>query len=372
MERSPSSPPPPEFRNTWLADLDAVPPPQPWLWQHYLKPGAVTLLTSPGKAGKTTLVSVLLNRLAAGGELAGLPVCAGKAVVVTEEDVVQWRLRKQQFGFGPHVCWICRPFRGRPRLDDWLALLDHVLELCRQHGMALVVFDPLAYFLPGSDSEAGSVLKALLPLQSLTSAGVAVLLPHHPRKNARPDGQWARGSSALTGFADILMEIDYYSKPTAPDRRRTVSAYSRFDDTPRCRVIELAASGIDYASLGDLDEPAFLGSWLRLQPILDSARQKLTRREIMQQWPAGQARPSGKTLWRWLEQAVARGLVQRDGDGLRYAPYRYWNQSLEKKWQEDPMLRQQKEDEDALKPLWDLMRGKPGLPTIDPNGSQPR
>src|SRR5690606_8737705 len=38
-----------------------------WIWQGYLARGATTLLTSQWKAGKTTLVSVLLARLARGG-----------------------------------------------------------------------------------------------------------------------------------------------------------------------------------------------------------------------------------------------------------------------------------------------------------------
>jgi hypothetical protein len=33
-----------------------------WLWHGYLLPGSVTLLTSVWKAGKTTLLSVLLAR----------------------------------------------------------------------------------------------------------------------------------------------------------------------------------------------------------------------------------------------------------------------------------------------------------------------
>jgi hypothetical protein len=34
-----------------------------WLWQGYLLPGAVTLLTSLWKSGKSTLLSVLLPHL---------------------------------------------------------------------------------------------------------------------------------------------------------------------------------------------------------------------------------------------------------------------------------------------------------------------
>src|SRR6202007_2157095 len=48
-------------------------PPPIWLWQGYLSPGKVTLLTSQWKSGKTTLVSLLLARMQQGGQLAGLP-----------------------------------------------------------------------------------------------------------------------------------------------------------------------------------------------------------------------------------------------------------------------------------------------------------
>ena len=46
----------------------------PWLWHGFLAPGNITLLTSQWKSGKTTLIAVLLSRLNAGGQLAGLPV----------------------------------------------------------------------------------------------------------------------------------------------------------------------------------------------------------------------------------------------------------------------------------------------------------
>ncbi|HMC66910.1 MAG TPA: AAA family ATPase, partial [Gemmataceae bacterium] len=48
----------------WADDLRRVgQTPLAWLWHGYLKPGAVTLLTSRWKSGKTTLLSVLLSRL---------------------------------------------------------------------------------------------------------------------------------------------------------------------------------------------------------------------------------------------------------------------------------------------------------------------
>jgi hypothetical protein len=50
-----------------------------WLWHGYLAAGNVTLLVGQWKAGKTTLLSVLLARLGAGGTLAGRAVRPGRA-----------------------------------------------------------------------------------------------------------------------------------------------------------------------------------------------------------------------------------------------------------------------------------------------------
>src|SRR5712692_8947723 len=69
----------------------AAPSGTSWLWHGYLAAGAVTLLTSQWKAGKTTLASILLSRMKNGGELAGLPVAPGRAVVLSEEAPEQWQ-----------------------------------------------------------------------------------------------------------------------------------------------------------------------------------------------------------------------------------------------------------------------------------------
>ena len=156
---------------------------QDWLWQGYLAPGNLTLLTSQWKAGKTTLLVILLDRLKQGGTLAGLPVRAGKAVVLSEESPALGSSRSDKFDFGGHVCWICRPFCGKPRPAQWLGLIDEVAALHRQHPFDLLALDPLASFLPGrSENSADAILDALLPLQRLTTQGVVVLLMHHPRK----------------------------------------------------------------------------------------------------------------------------------------------------------------------------------------------
>jgi len=192
-----------------------------WLWQGYLAPGCITLLTSQWKSGKTTLVSVFLSRLQAGGQLAGLPLAAGKAIVVSEEGKKQWRRRGRQLAFGRQVCLICRPFRGKPRPEQWLALLNRLAVLHERHGFNLVVFDTLASFLPGRDENtAGTIMTYLAPLLELAERNLSILLLHHPRKGENLAGQAARGSGALPAFVDIVLEMDWCGRFSLDDRRR--------------------------------------------------------------------------------------------------------------------------------------------------------
>ena len=94
-----------QFAPLWDEDLQqAAQVEEAWLWRGYLAPGGITLLTSQWKAGKTTLIALLLSRLRDGGELAGLPVRPARVAVVTEESPQQWYRRSQKLHFGGHVC----------------------------------------------------------------------------------------------------------------------------------------------------------------------------------------------------------------------------------------------------------------------------
>jgi hypothetical protein len=320
-----------------------------WLWHGYLAPGNVTLLTSQWKAGKTTLLAILLDRMRQGGELAGLPVRAGKAVVLSEESAALWTSRSEKFDFGTHVCWICRPFRGKPRPVQWLGLIDDLAALHREHPFDLLALDPLASFLPGrSENNADAVLDALLPLQRLTEQGVAVLAQHHPRKKAGPAGTAARGSGALSGHADILIEMHWQGEPSETDRRRRLYAWSRHEETPRQLIMELNAAGTDYTVLAESDV-----SYAQLPPpllaVLRGAWEKLMQRQILERWPADQPKPERTALWRWLEAGVRQKLIQREGKGSSSDPFCYWLVGQEEVWEADPAETERQRMAEAIK-----------------------
>src|SRR5262245_24136818 len=168
------------------------------IWHGYLAPGGISLLTGRPKLGKTTLVSVLLAKLAAGGDLAGRPVRAGRAVVVSEEDGSRWEERRERLGLGPNVGFLCRPFPRPATADDWRGLIDRMAAARRGSGLDLVVIDSLATFFPGrSENHARHVLEMVLPLRRLTDLGVGALIIHHPKMRPTTPGRAARGSTAL-------------------------------------------------------------------------------------------------------------------------------------------------------------------------------
>jgi hypothetical protein len=307
-------------------DLDQQPlPPPTWLWQGYLGPGKVTLLTSQWKSGKTTLVALLLARLQQGGQLAGLPVAQARAFVISEESAADWRPRFQHLGISDHVDLLCRPFTVQPNREQWLALVETAALMHDRRGSALVVIDSLAPFLPPhSENSAGALFECLTPLQRLTTAGMSVLLVHHPRKGKTVAGQSARGSGALPSFVDVIIEMGYYSQPDDLDRRRRLLAFSRHDETPRHLLLELQADGRDYLVLASGAEAALGESWPALVGVLATADCKMTRQEILDQWSGDAPRPEATTLWRWLSRAVAQGQVRQEGTGRPHDPFRYW------------------------------------------------
>jgi hypothetical protein len=334
------------------ADLQAAGPGErSWLWQGYLAAGGVTLLTSRWKAGKSTLISVLLARMKAGGMLAGLPLAAGRAVVVSEEDPSLWRDRGRVLAFGDHLRWICRPFLGKPREEEWLALLGQIGRLHDEAKVDLLVLDSLANLSPmRSENDAAEMLRTLLPLQGLTRRGICALISHHPRKGLIVPGQAARGSGALPGFVDLILEMLPVARRNPHDRRRRLRAYSRHAATPPNWVIEWTADGTDYVGLGPWAEPDFERGWPLLQGLLAGAERALTRREIQRRWPEPGMVPARQTLWRWLDRVVKEGRVLQDGLGSRADPYRYRLPGMVEKWQADFMDTFMKQLETGARP----------------------
>jgi hypothetical protein len=335
-DRTPAQPASPYLPLSYAELRSAGDAPRDWLWQGYLLPGAMTLLTSLWKSGKSTLLAVLLSRLKAGGVLAGLPVRAGRAVVVSEESPDIWWDRGRRLTLDGHVRWFCKPFQGKPTTQQWLDLLGEVGRLHDREPVDLLAIDPLAHLAAmRSENDSAEMIQAVAPLQRLTSRGVSVLLCHHPRKGPVVPGQAARGSGALSACVDVLVEMDAVSRRNPKDRRRRLRAYSRHAATPPQWVIEWSADGTDYLGLGPTAEADFGHGWPDLRAVLEQAEGPMTRRDILRAWPDTADAPARMTLWKWLRRAVQEGQVEQRGLGTRKEPHMYNLPGMVEKWQAD-------------------------------------
>jgi hypothetical protein len=309
-----------------------------WVWRGFLAPGEVTLLTSPWKAGKTTLLSIFLARLKCGGRLLGYPVTKGTAIVVSEEPRLPWRQRNRRLDFGRRVHLISQPFRGKPTFAQWEALIDRLEELTGDHGFGLVVLDTLGGLFPsGVEYNGDCMQRALASLRKLTDRGIAVWVLHHPPKGKLREGQIARGAGTLLAVVDISLEMHPVRNAGADDRRRWLRTISRHKETPRKLLMEWTKDDADYIVHNAAVDEEFQHGWRPLRIVLEDATTKLRREDILEQWPPDFIVPSKATLWRWLDRAVDDQLVLREGAGRCNSPYRYFLPEKLSQWLDDPL-----------------------------------
>jgi hypothetical protein len=139
----------------------------------------------------------------------------------------------------------------------------------------------------------------------------------------------------LLGHVDISIEMRHPGGDPLTRRRRFL-ALSRHAETPRRLLLELNAEGTDYLPVPDPLEEDFQASWELLRLVLEDAPQKLTRQDVLAEWPPDYAKPHPTKLWRWLDGAVQRGLIAVEGAGRKTDPFRYWLPDREAVWKQDP------------------------------------
>jgi hypothetical protein len=298
--------------------------PTEWIWNGMIARGNITILTSQWKAGKTTLLAGLLRALETGGTFLDLPCIAAKSLVVSEESVRHWAARQKTLPIGPHTRLVSRPFIGRPTPEQWDELIRHAEAERAAGALDVLVVDPLATFLPGrSDSDPGTLLDMLNPLRRLAEYGAAVFILHHPRKERSEEGSSARGSGALLGFVDIILEMTRHGRLSTDRYRRKITGFSRHLETPASLVYEWIPGSVDFQPTPDTLAMRYQENWPVVESLLTQRSEAATHKELLTDWPPEESAPSASQLYVWLTQAVAEKRVIRSGSGTRGDPYRF-------------------------------------------------
>lgn len=295
--------------------LASVPPEPPWVMEGYLAANGLTVLAGKPKAGKSTLGAAIAKAVCgSASEFLGRRVMTGPVVYVSEEGAAT--LAHKVAG---DTLRIATRDTAWPR-PDWVPLIAAAKSEAQRVGAVLLVFDTFAFWAglgPESEKDAGAVQAAMEPLVGATRAGIAVLLIVHARKGGGEDGDAVRGSSALAGAADIVLELDRV--PDGSARQRKVLALSRYPQTPGVLVVDHDASNGSWRVIGegtDRGDARDIGSRTALLDAL--ANGELTRKELEE--------VTGKKSVGWhstMEQLIASGDVVRLGAGVKGDAHRF-------------------------------------------------
>jgi predicted ATP-dependent serine protease len=284
------------------------------LWDGLLATGSVTLLAGRPKVGKSTLLFALAAAVTRGRPLLGAATRPAKVLLLSEERGDTLREKRERWRLTDDVHLLMRHQAGR---EKWPDVVERCAAYCAEHELAALVvdtWDKWAGLAGDSENSSGSVLEALRPLTDAAAGGLAVLVSAHQRKSFGEFGEAVRGSNALTGAVDIIVEIER-AKVADGGSARVLRTVSRFDQAPPDElVVMLDADG--YQARGSLvdvrtgDEREAVFSAVALSLTALRAEDVAAATDIPK-----------ATAHKRLGELMDQGRLTRTGEGKKGDPY---------------------------------------------------
>jgi hypothetical protein len=301
-----------------LSEVVAQAPDEPeWVLEGYLAPGSTTLFAGRPKVGKSTAAFALFRAMLRGDPFFGRATRCTGILLLTEEGRGSLKEKVRRFGVDGRVDVL---LRSQARGVCWPEVVAQAVERCRERALGVLVVDTWDKWtgLRGdAENSAGATLEALEPLVDAAASGLAVLILTHQRKAPGKFGEAVRGSSALAGGVDVVMELEHPAGAEGTtSTARVLRAVSRFESTPE----ELTATleGDCYLACGGVGMLRAADEIARLLEALRAYADGATADEL------AEATGIKKGIaHKRLEAFVAEGTVQRTGAGVRGDPYRF-------------------------------------------------
>lgn len=283
--------------------------------------GAITLLNAKIKTGKSTFVGQCISAVLAGDMILGRDTSPATICWITEEGVdtfgaILLRSRLE----GATDLHVLQRF-DVPRSYTWPNVMANVvIPKMMEVGATGLVVDTIsrwAKFKGNEENDSGAAAEAMEPLEILRDGPLhpGIFLVHHDSKGeGRIVQDSGRGSSALGGAADILLNL--YEPDATQPTRRILQGVSRW------KTIKL---GMEWDEIGrryigaDAEENGRVEKALAKQLILDlMAGLEPASVDVL-----NGLLPSLKrtTLDRALKELEATGQVTRAGAGVRGNPF---------------------------------------------------
>jgi KaiC/GvpD/RAD55 family RecA-like ATPase len=201
-----------------LDDLAALPDPV-YLIDGVLPANVLGVLYGAPGAGKSFIALDMASAIASGREWLGRETRPGKVLYVAAEGALGMKRRIAAYQTrhsipGDNIRFLPVPFDARSSKSS-----DAVVAVLAENGFKpdLIIVDTLARVAVGADENSakdmGQVVEGFEMLRR--NSGATILVIHHTTKN----GNHVRGSSALEGASDVMIECD-----KAEDAKGTAAA----------------------------------------------------------------------------------------------------------------------------------------------------
>jgi len=291
-----------------------------WLVPGFVALQAITELDGKIKSsGKTTWATHLVASVLDGNRFMGYPTTRTKVVYLTEQSQGSFREALSRASLIARGDELRIVFRREISTIKWVELIATVAADALRDGYGLLVVDTVGK-LAGlmEENAAGEAAAVMVPLQNAAHDGLAVLVCRHERKSGGEVGESGRGSSAISGDVDVILQL---RRPEGkqPLNRRVIESLSRYSETPDKIVIELVDDG--YILLGD-EEAVSMADALRFVSghigVENEQKGGWSVEELME---AGEM--DRNAIRRALNELKFRGEVVETGSGKRGSPYRY-------------------------------------------------
>lgn len=313
-----------------------------WVWEGYLAKGHKTLFSAKWKAGKTSLITNLLEAITKGEPFLDLKIKKCNVLVITEETELIWKQRREDYEIEGKtgIYFINKPFLKKANFNEWVQLLESSAKFCKENKVDLVIVDTLTDLWPVKDeNNASLVSEALIPFNHLTNNNISVLVVHHFAKAEGSTGNASRGSGHMSAAHDILMD---FKKPVGDEhtRQREINSLSRFSETPESLVIYYDDNDLIYKRLGTKSEVSKDQNKNRLLQVLPTYPEFWSRSVIEERWRQKFKKefpvPHKNTMNSQLRELQSLELVMEDPESLDIN-YRSVNGKV-KRWAKRPNI----------------------------------
>ena len=205
----------------------------------------------------------------------------------------------------------------------WAQLIGAAIEEALRIEAVMLVIDSVSFwaqFEGSSENESGTAQAMMDVLDEGSRSGLVVFLVHHQRR----DGGGPRGSGALMGAVDSVIEYERL-EDDAPSRHRRLVTESRWPQTPHVVVAEYDQDG-DWRLVGEADSrhgSEVLGVREEILSAAPAMEPGATGGELCELLGKDKRKVGGP-----LRKLVDDEKLRREGKGVSGNPYTYWRPAL--------------------------------------------